>query len=154
MGSWFLIGVGMVCSSLALLPATGWSQAITYAKDIEPLFKARCTGCHGPASPLIGEFDKDKEKYAKVMKGPRMDSYKLMVEFVNGGEAGAIMRRLDDGKNTKDSKPGNMYQFLGANDEERTKNLQTLKGWVGHWTLKRKAELTAEDRKGFLVPEK
>jgi hypothetical protein len=75
MGSWFLIGVGMVCSSLALLPATGWSQAITYAKDIEPLFKARCTGCHGPASPLIGEFDNNKEKYAKVMKGPRNEPF-------------------------------------------------------------------------------
>jgi mono/diheme cytochrome c family protein len=146
--------LGVMLLSVGLLPATGWSQAVTYAKDIEPLFKARCVACHGANSPLIQEFDKDKDKYTKQMKGPRMDSYKLMVEFVSGGDAGALMRRLDDGKNTKDSKPGNMYQYLGADDAARAKNLQTVKGWVGHWTLKRKAELTAEERKGFLLKEK
>jgi len=140
--------------SVALLPATGFAQKATYAKDIEPLWKAKCSACHGAESPLIAEFDKNKEKYAKAMKGPRMDSYKLLVEFVNGGDAGAIMRRLDDGKSTKDGKPGNMYPFLGASEEERQKNLKIFKAWVGNWTLKRKAELTAEDRKGFLVAEK
>ena len=149
-----LIFAVMFLISMALVPATGFAQKATYAKDIEPLWKTRCIGCHGPASPLIEEFDKNKEKFAKEMKGPRMNSYKLMVEFVNGGDAGAIMRRLDDGKSTKDGKPGNMYQYLGASDEERKKNLQTFKDWVGNWTLKRKAELTAEDRKGFLTAEK
>lgn len=140
--------------SFALLPATGFAQKATYAKDIEPLWKAKCIACHGAAAPLIEEFDKNKEKYTKEMKGPRMDSYKLLVDFVNGGDAGAIMRRLDDGKSTKDGKPGNMYQYLGASDEEKKKNLQTFKAWVGNWTLKRKAELTAEERKGFLIAEK
>jgi len=149
-----LTALGMMLFSIALLPATGWSQTVTYATDIEPLFKARCMGCHGAGSPVIKDFEKDKDKYTKQMKGPRMNSYKLMVEFVGGGDAGAIMRRLDDGKNTKDSKPGNMYQYLGADDAARAKNLQMVKDWVGHWTLKRKAELTAEDRKGFLVKEK
>jgi hypothetical protein len=32
-----------------------------------------------------------------------------------------------------------MYQFLGTSDEERQKNLQTFKAWVGPegWILKR-----------------
>ncbi|MCK7501111.1 MAG: hypothetical protein MZW92_71545 [Comamonadaceae bacterium] len=52
------------------------------------------------------------------------------------------MRRLDDGKNTKDGKPGNMLQYLGASDEERLKNLGLFKAWVGNWTLKRWPEIT------------
>jgi hypothetical protein len=55
------------------------------------------------------------------------------------------MRRLDDGKNTKDGKPGNMYEFLGGTQEERQKNLALFKQWVGLWTLKRLPELTREE---------
>jgi hypothetical protein len=50
------------------------------------------------------------------------------------------MRRLDDGKNPlAGGKPGNMYQYLGGTDEERQKNLQTFKAWVGEggWNLNR-----------------
>jgi hypothetical protein len=39
---------------------------------------------------------------------------------------------LDDGKNTKDGKPGNMYQYLGATEDERQKNLKLFKKWVGN----------------------
>jgi len=48
------------------------------------------------------------------------------------------MRRLDDGKNAG-GKPGNMYQFLGATEEERQKNLGLFKAWVGPdaWVLNR-----------------
>jgi hypothetical protein len=41
------------------------------------------------------------------------------------------MRRLDDGKSAAGGKPGNMYQHLGATEEERQKNLNLLKQWVG-----------------------
>ena len=41
------------------------------------------------------------------------------------------MRRLDDGKSASEGKPGNMYQYLGATDEERQKNLNLFKAWVG-----------------------
>lgn len=36
-------------------------------------------------------------------------------------------------------KPGNMYAFLGADDAERAKNLQTIKAWLGEgaWNLNR-----------------
>jgi hypothetical protein len=39
----------------------------------------------------------------------------------------------------KGGKPGNMYQYLGANEEERQRNLNLFKEWVGRdaWTLKR-----------------
>ena len=41
------------------------------------------------------------------------------------------MRRLDDGKSAADGKPGNMYRYLGETEEERQKNLQLYKEWVG-----------------------
>ena len=82
-----------------------------------------------------------------------MDSYPLLLEFVKGKDAGAIMRRLDDGKNTKDGKPGNMYTFLGKDEEEREKNLKTFKSWIGSWSLKRKAELTEEELRKVTAPQ-
>ena len=49
------------------------------------------------------------------------------------------MRRLDDGKNSMGGKPGNMYQVLGATDEERQTNFKVFKAWVGEdaWNHKR-----------------
>ena len=55
------------------------------------------------------------------------------------------MRRLDDGKNTKDGKPGTMYQNLGSSEEERQQSLGLFKEWVGNWTLKRSKDITKED---------
>ena len=62
-----------------------------------------------------------------------------LIFFIGWPDTGAIMRRLDDGKNTADGKPGNMYQNLGANEEERQKNLNLFKEWVGKdgWKLNR-----------------
>ena len=134
------------------IPVIGETQT-TYTKDIRPLFEARCSNCHGSNAPLVGEFKKDREKYTKIMKGPRMDSYALLVEFVKGNEAGAIMRRLDDGKSKDDKKSGNMYIFLGKDDEERQKNLKVFKGWIGSWNLKRKAELTPEELTKVTAPQ-
>ena len=81
---------------------------VAYQKDIRPLFEAKCSMCHGPASPLVDEFKKEKERHTKENKGPRMDSYSLSLEFVKGKDAGAMMRRLDDGKSKTDGKPGNI----------------------------------------------
>jgi hypothetical protein len=74
-----------------------------------------------------------------MSRGPRMDTYADLIFFVGWPDTGAVMRRLDDGKNTKDGKPGNMYQYLGATEEERKKNFDLFKAWVGEeaWTHKR-----------------
>ena len=49
------------------------------------------------------------------------------------------MRRLDDGTNTSDKKPGNMYKYLGETDAERATNLKMFKAWLGEgaWNLNR-----------------
>jgi len=114
------------------------AQDATYRKDIKPLFDAKCAGCHGAASPTLQEFLENPKKFEATMKGPRMDSYADMIMLVGWPDTGAVMRRLDDGKNAG-GKPGNMYQFLGTSDEERQNNLQTFKTWVGPegWILKR-----------------
>ena len=114
------------------------AQDATYRKDIKPLFDAKCAGCHGAASPALAEFLENQKKFEATMKGPRMDSYADMIQLIGWPDTGAVMRRLDDGKNAG-GKPGNMYQYLGASEEERQKNLQTFKAWVGPegWILKR-----------------
>jgi hypothetical protein len=140
---------------LGAAPAlAGSHQAVTYVDDIKPLMERRCYACHGEYSPTFEMFDADKEKYAAMMVGPRLNSYEQMLIVVSGDEAGALMRRLDDGANTSDGQPGNMYRHLGNDDEERARNLQLFKNWVGHWTLKRAAELTDEDRGKFKVLER
>ncbi len=135
-----------------LVPAIAKAQ-VTYQKDIRPVFEARCQRCHGPDAPLVDEFKKDSEMYKKKLKGPRMDSYTLLLEFVKGKDAGALMRRLDDGKNTGDKKHGNMYFHLGKNDEERQKNLKIFKDGVGLWTLKRRSELSEAELKKITAPQ-
>jgi len=117
----------------------GIAAEVTYRKDIQPLQEQKCSACHGADAPYFGDFDENKKKFEALLKGPRMDSYANLVFFVAYPDSGAIMRRLDDGKNTSDGKPGNMYQWLGATEEERQKNLNLFKEWVGKdaWKLNR-----------------
>jgi hypothetical protein len=112
---------------------------VTYSNDIRPLMEQKCLGCHGDSAPYYGDFKNDKKKYEAAMKGPRMDTYADVLYFVGWPDTGALMRRLDDGKSAKSGKPGNMYGFLGSNDDERQKNLKKFKAWVGEggWVLNR-----------------
>ncbi len=63
-----------------------------------------------------------------------------------GPDTGALMRRLDN------VKPGNMYQHLGEDEQERQKNLAAFKSWVGGWTTKRFDALTKEELASIKVP--
>jgi len=117
---------------VAGISVVSWAQDITYRKHIRPLTVQKCAACHhGTESPYLGDFDENKKKYEVAFKGPRMDTYADLVFFVGWPDTGALMRRLDDGKNASDGKPGNMYQYLGATEEERQKNLNLFKEWVG-----------------------
>lgn len=115
------------------------SAEVTYRKDIRPLWEKQCAACHGASAPYLGDFEENKKKFEAQFKGPRMDTYADMVFFVGWPDTGALMRRLDDGKGAAGSKPGNMYQYLGAIDNERQKNLELFKEWVGRnaWKLNR-----------------
>jgi hypothetical protein len=130
----------LIAALAAGASGAGLAQDATYRKDVKPLFDAKCAGCHGSASPYLGDFMADQKKFAAAMKGPRMDSYADLIMYVGWPDTGAIMRRLDDGKSPgAGGKPGNMYPFLGTSEEERQKNLQTFKSWVGKdgWVLNR-----------------
>lgn len=124
---------------LAAASASAMAADVTYSKDIAPLFKERCLGCHGAESPQLQAFKLDDKKFTKEFKGPRMSSYDELIAFVGWPDSGALMRRLDDGKSVKNGKPGNMYMHLGSNDEARQKNLEIVKAWVGEggWNLNR-----------------
>ncbi len=120
-------------------------EDVRYSTHIKQIFDNKCTACHGSESPEYKEFKKDKKKYKAMFKGPRMDSYTYLIYFVGWPDTGALMRRLDDGENTKDGKPGNMYQYLGDNDKERRDNLKLFKKWVGNWSLKRWQATTKDE---------
>jgi hypothetical protein len=130
------------------------AQNVTYENAVKEILADRCARCHGASAPSFAEFEKDKEAWKKKTKGPRFDSYGELMTFVKGDEAGAFMRRLDDGKNTADGKPGNMYRLLGKTDGERASRLETMKKWVGSWTLKRRGELAEADLAKITAPEK
>lgn len=72
-----------------------------------------------------------------------------LIGFIGWPDTGAVMRRLDDGKNTKDGKPGNMYQYLGSTEEERQQNLRLFRDWIGNWTLKKWKDITKEEMDGI-----
>jgi hypothetical protein len=129
-----------------------WSEEITYRKHIKPIFDTKCVSCHGSDSaPEYYAFKEEKEKWMARGVGMRMDTYSHLIFYTAWPDTGSLMRRLDDGRNTKDGKPGNMYKYLGSTEEERQKNLQLFKAWVGNWTLKRWPEITKEELDGIKV---
>lgn len=130
------------------------AEAVTYEKDIKKIVAAKCASCHGAQAPTMEEFGKDKDGFKKKGLGPKMDSYATLLIMVKGSDAGALMRRLDDGANTKEGKPGNMFEHLGSTDAERKANLEVFKKWVGSWNLKRKKELTPAELDAIKAPEK
>jgi hypothetical protein len=117
----------------------GIAADVTYRKDIRPLWEQRCAGCHGSNSPYLGDFAENKKKFEAQFKGPRMDTYADLIFFIGWPDTGALMRRLDDGKSTPGGKPGNMYNYLGTTDQDRQKNLNLFKEWIGKdaWKLNR-----------------
>ncbi|MDP2240778.1 MAG: cytochrome C [Burkholderiales bacterium] len=117
--------------------ATASAQDLTWRKDIQPIMTAKCAGCHGANQPGFDEWNVKRVNDKSL--APRLDTYAFFMNHVVWPETGAIMRRLDDGKGAAGGKPGNMYSFLGADDAERAKNLQTLKAWLGEgaWNLNR-----------------
>ena len=146
----------MLVAAWALAAVTGSAaaQSVTYENTVKKILTERCMGCHGAGAPTLAEFDKDKEGWKKKMKGPRIDTYANLMILVNGSDAGAFMRRLDDGKSTKDGKPGNMYVWLGSSDAERAQRLDVMKKWVGNWSLKRRKELTDSELRSIIAAEK
>jgi hypothetical protein len=138
--------------ALATLALPAVSADVTYREHIRPVWENRCAECHGPESPYAGDFEEDEARYVQDLKGPRMDSYADLVFFIAWPDTGALMRRLDDGANTADGKPGNMYEHLGESEEERQRNLALFKAWVGGdeaWILKRSGEITKEELERF-----
>lgn len=127
-----------IAAVTAVFSVPASAQNVTYTKDIAPMFKENCAECHGEGAPIYKEFKKQEEKFTKEKLGPRMDSYPLLISHIGWPETGAIMRRLDDGK-AGGGKPGNMYRYLGSDEQERQKNLALFKAWVGEggWNLNR-----------------
>jgi len=115
------------------------APVVTYRANIQPFIKAQCAECHGADAPTLAEFKLAEEKYTKAKLGPRTDTYENLLQIVAYTDTGAFMRRLDDGTNTADKKPGNMYKHLGETDGERAANLKMIKAWVGEgaWNLNR-----------------
>jgi hypothetical protein len=130
------------------------ADEVTYREHIRPLWEAQCAACHGAHAPYLGDFDEDKDRYKALNQGPRMDTYADLITFVGWPDTGALMRRLDDGGLHPEGKAGNMYEHLGADEEERQKNLALFKAWVGGdeaWTPKRWGEITKEELDRFAV---
>jgi len=132
-------------AALAISFSAANAEDVSYTAHIKPVFDAKCAGCHGADAPVLPEFKKDKKKHIEMMKGPRMDSYLHLIGLIGWPDTGDMMRRLDDGKNTKDGKAGNMYQYLGSTEEERQQNLKIFKDWIGNWSLKRWKDISKEE---------
>lgn len=122
--------------SFAVLAVPALAQEPTWSKDVKPLVEKQCVACHGATAPEYNDWRALGDERKKV--GPRMDTYPHFMSYVVWPATGAMMRRLDDGK-AGGGKPGNMYEYLGADDAERAKNLATIKVWLGDgaWNLNR-----------------
>ena len=131
------LALALVALIAAAAPAD--AQDLTWRKDIQPVMQAHCSACHGANAPVYEDWNLDRDKWTKQSVGPRMDTYATFMRHVVWPATGSVMRRLDDGKGAPGGKPGNMHEFLGGTNEERAKNLQTFKAWLGDgaWNLNR-----------------
>jgi len=135
----------LLAAACAVIAIPALAADVTYRADIAPMFKAQCADCHSATAdaPTLADFKLDEEKYTKAKVGPRVDSYENLLMLIAFPDAGALMRRLDDGKSAlAGGKPGNMYKNLGSTDAERAKNLQLVKDWLGDgaWNLNRRGK--------------
>ena len=121
---------------LVVLAVPAVAQERTWRSDVKPLFDAKCIQCHEATAPEYNDWELLNEK-VKDETPPRLDTYPQFMSYVVWPATGAMMRRLDDGKTS--GKAGNMYQYLGDSDEERGKNLQIIKEWLGEgaWNMNR-----------------
>lgn len=137
---------------LAVLTASSaQAEETTWSGTIQSLFDKNCSGCHGNDAPEYAAFKKDKDAWLKKGIGMKMNTYSHLVSFAGWPNTGALMRRLDDGKGSKDGKTGNMYQHLGSDEPERQANLSQFKKWVGNWNLKRWADINKEELNSVTV---
>ncbi len=63
----------------ALLLASACSDAPRFEADIQPLFRAQCTGCHGGATPQ-GDLNLYQDPLAVLVDQPSAQSPLLLVE--------------------------------------------------------------------------
>ncbi|MEI6801876.1 MAG: cytochrome C [Burkholderiales bacterium] len=131
--------MALACCALA---GTALAQDVSYRTNIRPLIKAQCSECHGDESPALADFLQEQEKFKKEKTGPRFGTYGELIQLIGWPDAGAFMRRLDDGTSSANKKPGNMYRYLGETDAARAANLKLIKEWVGEggWNLNRWAK--------------
>ncbi|MGC9110058.1 MAG: hypothetical protein ACP5HI_07415 [Caldimicrobium sp.] len=80
-----------------------------------------------------------------------MDTYSYLICYTAWPDTGSLMRRLDDGKNTKDGKTRKYVSISRLIKEDRQKNLKLFKEWVGKWILKRWPEITKEEMNSIKV---
>lgn len=144
-----IVALLSLLSLLSLLAgAAACAQEVTYTQHIRPLWEDKCERCHGAAAPTYERFVKFRDDPTVDFdgKGPRMDTYEGFLFFVNGPQAGALMRMLDDGSHTADGAAGSMYRHLGRASERKEK-LQIFKQWVGEgaWVVKKPGELSKEE---------
>lgn len=147
-----LAAIGLTALGTACTTPPAAPKRVTYENTIKQLTDRRCAACHGAQAPTMEAFKQDQEAYKAKNLGPRMDTYEHLMVMISGSDTGAIMRRLDDGANSKDGTPGNMYVHLGNTDTERAANLALFKQWVGSWNLKRAKDISDEERKAVLAP--
>jgi mono/diheme cytochrome c family protein len=146
--------VAIAVGATAVVSGAAGADSYTYESTVKKIFAERCAACHINGAPSMSEFQNNKEAWTKKFKGPSLADYKSVMVMVNGSDAGALMRRLDDGKNTKDGKPGNMYNYLGKDAHDRAERLEKIKKWVGSWSLKRRNELSPAELSAITAPEK
>lgn len=145
----------VICSVFVLLfsqsSLSDTDSRITYEKDIKKIIADKCFDCHGSDSPSLKEFRRNRDKYISENKYPGLDTYEELMEFITGDDVGSLTKRLDDGANTSDGKPGSMYVYLGDSDKERAENLRTIKDWLGHWDIRTRHDIETEQDSDWLT---
>jgi ubiquinol-cytochrome c reductase cytochrome b subunit len=92
-------------------------SAPTYAANIQPIFAASCTGCHGAAAPSGGL---DLTSYAGLMKGGRSGAV-----IKPGNPQGSLLIEVLEGR-----APGGIPAMPLGQQPLPATQIQTIKNWI------------------------
>ncbi len=106
-----------------------FTEEVRYTTHIKPVFDKQCIGCHGSdAAPEYYAFKEEKDKWLAKGKGMRMDTYSHLIFYTAWPDTGALMRRLDDGKNIKEGETGQHVSISRCYRRGEAEESQALQG--------------------------
>jgi hypothetical protein len=126
----FGVAGSMLAAFLAVESAYSEEQAISFSRDVQPIFSARCTMCHHESDYMGGLSLSPSLSYDQLVNAPAVGAPKFNRVAAGKPEASYLVMKLEGphakvgGKGWLMPPPTNPFIRLGSSDRE------TIRRWI------------------------